>query len=518
MIKKLPIGIQTFSEIIQDGYVYIDKTEHIHTLITTGKYYFIARPRRFGKSLLVSTLSEIFSGNKELFAGLAIDFLPYEWKKYSVIMLSFSDMDCTTPENLNDSLKLFLQRIAIERQIAIDKERMPAAMLQDLVIQLAQQVPVVLLVDEYDYAILRHIHTPEMAHAMREAVKNFYAVIKGLDRYLKFVFFTGVSKFSQTSIFSGLNNLNDISLDAQFNTLLGYTKSEIIIFFELYLQDAAQYNDYSVEVLLEKITEWYDGYLFTNVVGATKIYNPFSVLLFLSKKEFANYWFQTGTPTFLINLLKTHNYPIQNFDKIRVTQEDLGSFDVDIMPMTTLLFQTGYLTICAPDKKTDIYTLSYPNRETANSLMSYVFDLMTHATKAYLKDSTELIYQAFAQHDFDQLKRAIISFFANIPYGIQIDQEKYYQTIFYIILKMIGADIIVEQQTNVGRIDAVLNTKDSCFIIEFKINKKSIEALKQIEAKKYYQAYELLGKKIILVGITFDTTLRNISGITHKEL
>ncbi len=397
MIKKLPIGIQTFSKLREDNCVYVDKTALIYKIITIGSRYFLSRPRRFGKSLLVSILAEIFLGNKELFVGLDIESLPYDWKKYPVISISFSDLDCTTPENLNESLKYCLQQIAQQYQINLETKNMPAVMLQDLVKILANQAKVVLLIDEYDYAILKHIHNPEMVNVMREAVKNFYAVIKGLDQYLKFVFLTGVSKFSQTSIFSGLNNLNDIGLDAQFNTLLGYTKREIVTFFDSYLHEAAQYNDCSVEELLEKITEWYDGYLFTNAVGATKIYNPFSVLLFLSKKEFANYWFQTGTPTFLINLLKMYNYPIQKFDKIRVTQEDLGSFDVDIMPLTTLLFQTGYLTICAPDKKTDMYTLSYPNRETAHS-------------------------------------------------------------------------------------------------------------------------FELLGKKVILVGITFDTVLRNISGITHKEL
>ncbi|HLX53862.1 MAG TPA: AAA family ATPase, partial [Aquella sp.] len=245
MLKKnLPIGIQTFSEIIQDGYVYIDKTAYIHTLITTGKCYFLARPRRFGKSLLVSTLSEIFSGNKERFTGLAIESLPYDWKKYPVISISFSDIDCTNPENLTISLKRYLQRIAKQYQINLETVNTPGAMLQDLVEILADQNPVVLLIDEYDYAILKHIHKPEMANEMRETIKNFYAVIKGLDKYLKFIFLTGVSKFSKTSIFSGLNNLNDIGLDNTYNLLLGYTKDEIIQYFEPYLLEASVYNKY----------------------------------------------------------------------------------------------------------------------------------------------------------------------------------------------------------------------------------------------------------------------------------
>src|SRR5579862_5154729 len=377
MLKKnLPIGIQTFSEIIQDGYVYIDKTAYIHTLITTGKCYFLARPRRFGKSLLVSTLSEIFSGNKERFTGLAIESLPYDWKKYPVISISFSDIDCTNPENLNISLKRYLQRIAKQYEINLETVNTPGAMLQDLVQMLADQNPVVLLIDEYDYAILKHIHKPEMVHEMRETVKNFYAVIKGLDKYLKFIFLTGVSKFSKTSIFSGLNNLNDISLDNTYNLLLGYTKDEIIQSFEPYLLEASLYNKYPMEQLLNEITTWYNGYQFSSQT-TQKIYNPFSVLLFLEKKQFSNYWFETGTPTFLINLLKVNNYPIQDFDHIKATSSDLSQFEVDTIDLKTLLFQTGYLTIKSYNNDTRNYTLGFPNKECIDSLAEHIIKSMT---------------------------------------------------------------------------------------------------------------------------------------------
>jgi hypothetical protein len=516
--KKLPIGIQTFSEIIQDGYVYIDKTAHIHTLITTGKCYFLARPRRFGKSLLVSTLSEIFSGNKKLFAGLAIESLPYDWKQYPVVSISFSDIDCTNPENLNISLKRYLQRIAKQYQIDLETVNTPGAMLQDLVETLAEHNNVALLIDEYDYAILKHIHNPEMANTMREAIKNFYAIIKGLDKHLKFVFLTGVSKFSKTSIFSGLNNLNDISLDNTYNRLLGYTKDEIIRYFEPYLTEAAHQNKYSMEQLLNEITIWYDGYQFSSQETATKIYNPFSVLLFLEKKQFSNYWFETGTPTFLINLLKANNYPIQDFDQIKATSGELSQFEVDAIDLKTLLFQTGYLTIKSYNNDTRNYMLGFPNKECIDSLAEHIIKSMTTLPGSQLNDVVFLLHKAFEQNTIEQILTILTGLFASVPYTIHIGEEKYYQTIFYLVLKMIGAEIVVEEPTNIGRIDAVIQTKNTCFIIEFKINDSATNALKQIKAKKYYQKYESMGKKIIFIGIAFDTATKNVSDIKHEQL
>lgn len=516
--KKLPIGIQTFSQIIQDGYVYVDKTASIHTLITTGKCYFLARPRRFGKSLLVSTLSEIFSGNKKLFAGLAIESLPYDWKKYPVIAISFSDIDCTTPDNLNTDLKRYLQRIAKEYQLDLQATNTPGAMLQELVGTLTNQAPVVLLIDEYDYAILKHIHAPKEAHIMRETIKNFYAVIKGLDKLLKFIFFTGVSRFAKTSIFSGLNNLEDISLSREYNTIAGYTETEIIHTFKPHLIYSAELLHYNVEQLLEKIKIWYDGYQFTNEATATKIYNPFSVLLFLKNNEFSNYWFETGTPTFLINLLKERNYPIQDFDQIKATKSELGQFEIDAIELKTLLFQTGYITIKSYNTDTGNYTLGFPNKECVDSLAEYIMKSMTTVPGSQLNDVVFLLRKALEQNAIEQIFTILTGLFASVPYTIHIAQEKYYQTIFYLVLKMIGAEIIVEETTNIGRIDVVIQTKNTLFIIEFKINDSAANALKQIKAKKYYQKYESTNKKIILVGIAFDTATKNVSGIMHEEL
>lgn len=517
-MKRLPIGIQTFSELIHKNYVYVDKTDIIHEIILGGKYYFISRPRRFGKSLLVSTLEDIFNGRRDLFKGLAIDSLPYDWKKYPVIMISFADIPSTDPEVLKKGVKNYLQHIAQRYDVTLNKEHTPEEMLRGLVIELAKTAQVVILIDEYDYSILRHVHDPASAYAIREVLKNIYGVIKGLDRYLHFVLLTGVSKFSQTSVFSGLNNLNDITLDRKFNTLLGYTHDEIITYFDTYLIEAARHNNCSVEQLLVRITEWYDGYVFSADKEAIKLYNPYSVLLFLSKQVFSNYWFATGTPTFLINLFKKYNYEVQDFEDAQATAAELGAFEVENISLKVLLFQTGYLTIRGYNQTTGVYSLTYPNKETVDSLFEYIFASMTNKSGTILSTIAAGLLHAFGECDFEKIRALLTQFFASVPYTIKIDQEKYYQTIFYVLLKVIGADIIVEQPTNIGRIDAIIQTKDTCFVIEMKINDTADVAIKQIRTRKYYQAYELLGKKIILMGIKFDTELNNISEFKYEDL
>ena len=516
-MKKLPVGIQTFSELIEENYVYIDKTKIIYNMITTGKCYFFARPRRFGKSLLVSTLTNIFSGRKELFEGLAIRDLSFEWKEYPIIKLTLSDIPCTSGEIFEEGIRLYLQDIAQYHGITLETTT-PVQALQKLVKTLSKNNRVVLLIDEYDYPILQHINNALLAEKMRDILKDFYIAIKGLDEYLKFIFFTGVSKFSKTSLFSGLNNLEDISLNNRYNNLVGYTKTEIITFFKEHLEDISEKNNISMHELLNKITQWYDGYQFTKHTAAEKIYNPFSVLLCLKNNNFSNYWFATGTPTFLINLLKAKNYPIQDFDHIEATEIELGTFDIDTIPLKTLLFQTGYLTIHHYNSETNNYVLTFPNLETSTSLMEHIFASMTHSSGAFLNTIIGSLVKMFNDETLESLHGILTQLFAMVPYTIHINEEKYYQTIFYLILKMVGADIIVEQPTNIGRIDAVLQTKKTYFIIEFKINTSAAVAIAQIKSKKYYQSYKGLGKKIILVGIAFDTTLKNVSEVSYKAI
>lgn len=516
-MKKLSIGIQTFSEFIEDGYIYIDKTHLIHEMITTGKYYFLHRPRRFGKSLLVSTLATIFSGKKELFKDLAIDSLPYDWKSYPIVMLSFAGINAKTPELLESGIKISLQHVAKQYHVTLPDNLLPGQMLQALVFQLSSINRVVILIDEYDYSILKHIHDPKMAHEMRETLKDFYAVIKDLDQYLKFCFLTGVSKFSQTSIFSGLNNLSDISLNRTFNTLLGYTYDDITTHFQTYLKQAADYNKCSIDDLMLQITEWYDGYQFTAEPNAIKIYNPFSVLLFFRDQSFSNYWFSTGTPTFLINLIKKMNYPIQDFEHIQARSNELGAFEIENISLKTLLFQTGYLTLKGKNQETGNYILDYPNKEIVDSLFGYIFTSMTEQEESSLNTAAVRLLQALKISDFVKLHDVLTHFYAGIPHTITIDQEKYYQTIFYVLCKIAGADIIAESATNIGRIDIVIQTKTECFIIEMKINDTAEAALEQIKEKKYYQAYQGLNKDITLIGISFDIATRNIDEIKYEK-
>jgi hypothetical protein len=297
---------------------------------------------------------------------------------------------------------------------------------------------------------------------------------------------------------------------------LGYTRDELPVYFSEYLDDFAIQQELRMPELLNKITTWYDGYRFSKEKTATYMYNPFSVLLCLQNKDFANYWFETGTPTFLINLLKAKDYPMQEFEGIKATAEELGQFEVDDIDLKVLMFQTGYLTIKDYNSNTGNYILGYPNKETTDSLSNFVIKSMTSKSQSYFRDVVYELLQVFEKNDLAQLHIILTQLFVNIPYTIQIKKEKYYQTIFYLILKMLGADIIVEQATNIGRLDAAFCTKDTCFIIEFKINATAAQAIAQIEEKKYYQRYENFGKNIVLVGIAFDMELKNISDIEYK--
>lgn len=394
-MKKLPIGLQTFSELIRENYVYVDKTKLIYTMISSGKYYFCARPRRFGKSLLVSTLSDIFSARKELFEGLAINDQQYDWQEYPIIKIALSDIPCRSVALFENGIKLYLRKIAQQHNISLSDDLTPGQTLQDLVESLATKNRVVLLIDEYDYPILQNLHETKLAEEMRNVLRDFYIVTKGLDSCFRFVFFTGVSKFSKTSLFSGLNNLNDISLDVRYNELFGYTEDEIKRYFGEHIQKTSQIMNISPDALFTEITAWYDGYLFSIDNTKPRLYNPFSMMLCLDKNAFSNYWFQTGTPTFLINLLRLKDYPIQDYEQVDATEQELSNFDVDKIPLKTLLFQTGYLTIKRYDVETRNYTLCFPNRETSDSLMSYIFADMIDSDSVHLNTTTSRLLKAF---------------------------------------------------------------------------------------------------------------------------
>lgn len=361
-MKKLPIGIQTFSELIEENYLYVDKTKDIYRLFSEGgKYFFISRPRRFGKSLLVSTLKEIFSGNKDLFKGLWL-YDQIDWQSYPVIVIDFTKINYETPQKLAASLKRFLDDIAEDRGLKLDKKKNYKESFLELIKELSAKGRVVVLIDEYDKPIIEFVDKQDTAKQNRDILKAFYEVLKAADEYLKFVFITGVSKFSKVSIFSGLNNLNDITLDEHFSTLLGYTHEEFLHYFKDRLKDDRETD----------IKRWYNGYSWD---GKDFLYNPLSILLYFDKGKFGNFWFSTGTPTFLIKYIKDHKIDVKRIEDYETNKFLFDSFDIDRINIFSLLFQTGYLTIkeikeVSPTQS--IYRLSYPNEEVRESFLQYI--------------------------------------------------------------------------------------------------------------------------------------------------
>lgn len=517
-MKLLPKGIQSFSKLIEKNCVYVDKTELIYQLITQGDYYFLSHPRRFGKSLLLSTLAELFAGNKKLFKGLWIESSDYEWIEHPIINISFSSISHSSPQELQADMLWTLKDIAANYKVDISQAPSLQAKFKLLIQQLSSIQKVVILVDEYDYAILSNVNNVALAVECRNVLRDFFTVIKDSDRYIKFVFLTGVTKFAKTSLFSGLNNLEEISISSQYNTLLGYTQQELITYFEPHLQKVSQAQRCSMEQLLEKMRAWYDGYQFSKKEDATKVYNPYSVLLFLTNGDFDNYWFQTGTPTFLIELIKKRDFPLLTIDNIIASEQDLGAFDIESISIKTVLFQAGYLTIDYYDAQAENYHLKFPNLEVRASFLRYILNSYAKITFADINEFAVKLIQSLEKHNVDLFCRLLQTFFADIPASMHIPLERYYQTIFFVLAKILGLNSRVEVSTNIGRIDMVVELKQNVYIFEFKIRGTAQDAIDQIEDKQYYQKYMLHGKHILLTGILFDIKKRNLDSWITKEI
>ncbi|MCP5047926.1 MAG: ATP-binding protein [bacterium] len=515
-MKKLPIGIQSFSELIGGGYLYIDKTRDIHNLLTlAGKYYFLSRPRRFGKSLLVSTLKEVFSGNRELFKGLWI-YNKIPWQKHPVIHLDFTQLEFQDSGTLEQSIIARLDKVAVANAIQLDAPGYKSRF-AELIEKLSQQGQVAVLIDEYDKPIINHIEKLETAKANRDVLKNLFGVLKGLDEYIRFVFLTGVSKFARVSIFSDLNNLNDITVGENYATLLGYTQDELIRYFDGHIDVFSKKSGMSRQHLLEQLKLWYNGYSWD---GKNFLYNPFSILNLFDKNQFSNYWFATGTPTFLVNHIRSRNKNIAELENVKVSNSIFESYDIDNLEVVSLLFQTGYLTI----KEVTIvgvkpfYTLSYPNLEVKESLLQHFLSSYTTQGSAVLEDEIQALASYIEANDLDEFFTGLESLFAGIPSHIFIkDQEAYYHTVIYLVLKLLAVTIDAEVHTNRGRIDAVIETASTIYVMEFKLSGAQ-DALNQIKEKKYYEKYLGQGKEIILIGTGFDQETKNIGQYLIEKL
>ena len=514
-MKELPIGIQTFESLREtsNNYVYVDKTHEIYQLAKGGpKRYFLSRPRRFGKSLLCSTLQSLFEGRKDLFEGLWIEQSDWQWVQRPVIHISFAGVQRDTPEALSAYLSKEIVTLGTLHGVTdLDVTLAPGYLLKTLVRALSVNNSVVVIIDEYDKPILDHITNVTVAQQMRDILKNFYEVIKDLDQYIHFVLLTGVTKFTKTSIFSGINNLNDISLDSVGATICGFTHKELVYNFAEHIQTHAKKQRLSEQELISKLTLWYDGYRFSDE-SDEKIYNPFSLLCSLEKKQFRNYWFETGTPTFLLKLIQTNNYPAIEMNNARVASNEMTTYEVTQLDLYVLLQQTGYLTIKNYDENSDNYTLTYPNKEVADSLSKLMLNGMTNMRQALMNDYVEWFRQALRAGDIEHFCKTLQQFFSEIPYTIQIDGvERYYQTIFFIICRLLTRDVYVEVATNIGRIDAVIEFQERVVIIEFKVKDSSFVAMKQIKDRNYAQAFRSSGKQLLGVGLQFDTEKRNLS-------
>lgn len=505
-MKKLPIGIQSFEKIRSDNYYYVDKTHFVAKLVNEGSYYFLSRPRRFGKSLFLDTLKQAFLGRRELFEGLYL-YENWDWtKSYPVIHLDFGGGVVKDAEDLERWILRQLERNQEELEIECKHREDYRSCFEELIIRASEfyRSKVVVLIDEYDKPILDRIEEREEAKRVREVLKNLYSVIKPLDRYLKFVFITGVSKFSKVSLFSGLNQLNDITLDEDYATICGYTEEELREVFAEELFD----------VDLTTIRCWYDGYSFCG----ERVYNPFDVLLYLQKREFRPFWFETGTPEFLIKLLLKRNFFIPQMEEYVVTEELLGSFDVDFIEPENLLFQTGYLTIsrCESSPAGMIYYLTYPNKEVKTSLNRNLLRHLVSSTKPLT--ATHLVIRCFERADLVELERHLRSLFASIPYEwhkrVELSRyEGYYASVVYSFLAGVGVTLIPEDITSEGRIDLTVLFGDRAYIMEFKVVEAEEErgrALEQIKAKRYHEKYLGKVREVYLLGVEFGREEKQI--------
>jgi hypothetical protein len=510
--KKLPIGIQSFSTIREEGYYYVDKTDQIQYLTDTGKYYFLSRPRRFGKSLLLDTMKELFEGNQPLFKGLAIHD-DWDWSnQYPVLNFSFGRKNYRETASLIEALHQQLTQMEQDHQIKRQYDD-AASRFTDLIINIKKQTgrSVVILVDEYDKPILDALSHSETARVNRDILRGFYGVIKDLGGHIHFSFLTGVSKFSKVSLFSGLNNLEDITLSPPVSALCGYTDTDIDTVFAAELPGLDR----------EEIREWYNGY---NWLGES-VYNPFDILQLFKNRRFNSYWFETGTPTFLVDLLVQRRIPTPQLSNMLSSSAMLSSFDVDDMTTEAILFQTGYLTIKKEENLGGqyFYTLGYPNREVKQSLNESLLSTLVK-NKSQQAIHTSQLYRLLSANDFDGLKTLFHSFFASIPnhwYNNNDIQhyEGYYASVFYSYFASLGLNITLEDSTNLGRMDMTLQFNEQVYIFEFKVVELSPKgsALQQIKNRAYADKYRALQQPIYLIGVEFNKTERNIIGFEWEE-
>lgn len=504
-LKRLPIGVHEFPDFKEDKLLYIDKTEHIHRLVTRGKYYFLSRPRRFGKSLLLSTLKCLFQGRKELFEGLWIED-KWDWSvSYPVIHISFLSVHAREL-GIEEGIYKMLQDEAQRHNIKLTETTNSLCFTEIIRVLYERHGKVVVLIDEYDKAIVDFLDDKPRANEHKLALKSFYEVLKNNQEYFHFVFLTGITKFSKISVFSALNHLSDISLNEEYSNLLGYTQSELESSFDAYMPHAAQKLKMSEKTLLKYLKIWYNGY---NWTGKETLYNPFSILCFFNENAFKNFWFATGTPTFLT--LMAREQAFYDLDNIATRQEAFDTFEIDELDPQAVMFQTGYLTVKKFDPRTGNYVLGYPNKEVRQSFLAYMIHAFAYMRVNNVSPLVIQMEQALISKDLDKVMSIVNTMFSTIPSHIFIkDVESYYHSLMHLLLNYLGTFIDSEINTNNGRIDAIIHTPKCIYAFEFKLDASADAALKQIYDKGYLLKYKHRKKELIAVGVNFSSITKKI--------
>lgn len=508
--KIYPIGIQNFEKIRTDGYFYIDKTALIYQMVKTGSYYFLSRPRRFGKSLLISTLEAYFLGKKELFEGLAMEKLEKDWITYPIFHMDLNTEKYDTRESLDSILNFTLEKWEQQYGTA-PSETTFALRFRGLIERAYKQTGqrVVILIDEYDKPMLQAIGNEELQKEFRNTMKAFYSVLKTMDGCIQFAFLTGVTKFGKVSVFSDLNNLDDISMRNQYIDICGVSEKELHDDLEIELHELADIKGVSYHEICDKLREYYDGYHFThNSIG---IYNPFSLLNTFKYKEFGSYWFETGTPTYLVELLKKHHYDLRRMAHEETSISVLNSIDSAPDNPIPVIYQSGYLTIKGYDEEFGIYSLGFPNREVEEGFIKFLLPFYANTNAVESEFEIQKFVREIRIGDYDSFFRRLRSFFADTPYELIRDLELHYQNVLFIVFKLVGFYVKAEYHTSEGRIDLVLQTDKFVYVIEFKLDGTAEDALRQINEKHYALPFEAGGnRRLFKIGVNFNAKMRNI--------
>ncbi len=508
-VRKYPIGIQNFGEVRRDGYAYVDKTALMYKMVSEGKYYFLSRPRRFGKSLFLSTLEAYFEGEKELFEGLAVSQLEQEWRKHPILHLDLNTEKYDTVEALEYKLNLFLAN-SEELYGRNENEKTLATRFEGLLRRMFEyhHERVVILVDEYDKPLLQAIGNEPLQTAYRNTLKAFYGALKSCDRYIRFAFLTGVTKFGKVSVFSDLNNLEDLSFLPEYSTICGITENELHNTFDEDVEQLAKANDLTKTECYERLKRDFDGYHFC--LPSEGMYNPFSLLNTLKNGVFRDYWFETGTPSFLVYQLKKTQYSLEAMTTEELSTDTLNSIDIMDENPLPLLYQSGYLTLKSYESRFDSFVLGFPNREVEEGFIKYLLPFYSPKTKEKQTYSIAQFTRDIERGDAEGFMQRLEGFFSSGDYEIVGKAEKYFQNTLYVFFRLLGFYTNVEYHTANGRIDVVIQTPQYVYILELKVDRSAQEALQQIEDKGYARPFANDGRQLFKVGINFSTTSKLI--------